>query len=1147
MNDSEARRRIREELGTSFVVEAAAGTGKTTALIERIVAVVRAGADLSRVVAVTFTDRAAGELQLRLREELEKARRDARERGDDAEVGRFRAALEALELAPIGTIHSFCADLLRERPVEARVDPGFETAAEEETAALAARAFDEWFQHVLADPPPGVRRVLRLRGWSWDEGPRELLRKAARELIEHRDFDARWSRPALDRGPRMEALVAKLRPLAELASECPDPKDYLRRAFEKLARFLREVDGADEARARRSYANDAERERDLADAIDRREADLRRLAKDRQAWGWIGYGKRYGEHDRFELEAKRDALKLELDHFIADAEADLAAELQEELWPVVVRFEELCAKSGRLDFLDHLVRVQELLVSDAEVRASLQDRFTHIFVDEFQDTDPLQAEILLLLASADAATRDWQAVEVAAGKLFVVGDPKQSVYRFRRADVSVYELVRERITAAGGEVLELSTSFRARPSLQRFVNEAFAPLMRDGERGVQAKHVELGPHREELASQPTVVAVPLPTPYGDFGRKPFMSKVEECAPDAIAAFTTWLLRESGWLVEDATGARAVRSGDVCFLFSRMRNRWQGDLTVPYVRALGRRGIAHVLQGGSSFHEREEIIALRQALTAIEWPDDGLAVYATLRGPLLSISDDVLLRHRQAVGSLHPFAEGEGEPVVHDAMTLLRGLHETRNQRPVADTLAALLEATRAHAGFAFWSAPRQTLANVSRLLDQARSFDERGATSFRAFVRWLDDQAERAATGDAPFLEDSAEGVRLMTVHKAKGLEFPVVVLCDPTARATFGNPSRHVDAGKRLWATPLANAAPLDLQRHGEEVLRADAAERVRLAYVAATRARDLLVVPAVGDDVMSGWLEGISAPLYPADRESPAAIPGAPDVPTGRDTVLQRNDKIRDPRPVTSGYHRTADGVSAAWWDPRSLELQAPPRPGLRRQGLLARDGAAADEHRETHATWREQRAEAALRAAVPSVPVRTVTELALEELPRDEPVAVLRTGAWYPERPTGARFGTLVHAVLAEIPFDAQPAAIDGLVAAHARLLGAPDAERQAASEAVHRALELPLMKRAAKAGPKKEWPVAHALPDGTILEGVIDLAFRETDAFGEARWYVVDYKTDLAAGAPDEYVTQVQLYARAVAEATGEEVEGLLLGV
>ena len=166
--DAEARRRILTEFGTTLFVEAAAGTGKTTALVGRIVALVREGlGTLDRIVAVTFTEKAAGEMKLRLRTEIERARQDAA----PEERRRLERALSELELARIGTIHSFCGDLLRERPVEAGVDPLFEIVAENEAGDLADQAFESWFQAVLADPPEGVRRILRRR--SKGQPPRE--------------------------------------------------------------------------------------------------------------------------------------------------------------------------------------------------------------------------------------------------------------------------------------------------------------------------------------------------------------------------------------------------------------------------------------------------------------------------------------------------------------------------------------------------------------------------------------------------------------------------------------------------------------------------------------------------------------------------------------------------------------------------------------------------------------------------------------------------------------------------------------------------------------------------------------------------------------------------------------------------------------
>ena len=194
--DQRVRDRIRADLETTLIIEAAAGTGKTTALVSRIVAVIASGrSELDRVVAVTFTEKAAGELKLRLRAEIERARHDD---PDPQARARLTGSLRKLEEARIGTIHSFCADLLRERPVEAAVDPMFEVAAEDATAAIFSAAFDRWFERALAAPGEGLRRILRRPDVTDREGPRPLLRAAAWELLEWRDFDAPWPHEAFD-------------------------------------------------------------------------------------------------------------------------------------------------------------------------------------------------------------------------------------------------------------------------------------------------------------------------------------------------------------------------------------------------------------------------------------------------------------------------------------------------------------------------------------------------------------------------------------------------------------------------------------------------------------------------------------------------------------------------------------------------------------------------------------------------------------------------------------------------------------------------------------------------------------------------------------------------------------------------------------
>src|SRR5687768_8912654 len=211
--DEEARRRIRHDLGTTLVVEAAAGTGKTTELVCRILSLLRHGASLSRIVAVTFTEKAAGEMKLRLRSEIEKARSAAA--ASEEEKERLDLALSELEEARISTIHGFCADLLRERAVEAKVDPQFEVAGEEEKERLYGECFERWFQNALAHPPEGVRRVLRRRARDRDaQGPRLVLKRAGADLIEQRDFSTPWRRDPFQRDQALDAVIERLETLA---------------------------------------------------------------------------------------------------------------------------------------------------------------------------------------------------------------------------------------------------------------------------------------------------------------------------------------------------------------------------------------------------------------------------------------------------------------------------------------------------------------------------------------------------------------------------------------------------------------------------------------------------------------------------------------------------------------------------------------------------------------------------------------------------------------------------------------------------------------------------------------------------------------------------------------------------------------------
>jgi ATP-dependent helicase/nuclease subunit A len=1143
--DTAARERIRTDLGATMVVEAAAGTGKTTALVSRIVAVIASGlGELANIVAVTFTEKAAGELKLRLRTEIERARNNRSL--DGASRARLDAALPQLEEARIGTIHSFCADLLRERPVEARVDPAFQVAPEDTAGARFEAVFERWLEEVLARPGEAMRRLLRRRDVIDREGPRAIVRGAAEALLEWRDFDAAWQRYPFDRNREIDELVKETNALGELVRDSA-PDDWLARGIADIARPVAEAIRLESVRGR-DY-----------DAL---EAVLLTLARGRK-WDWKGFGGALGGVERDEVFRRRAALRERLERFREEAGANLAPLLREELRPLVDYYEDAKRRAGELDFLDLLLVARDLVRDSAEVRAELQDRFTHIFVDEFQDTDPLQAEILMLLAANDPAESDWRKVRPVAGKLFIVGDPKQSIYRFRRADVALYQSVKARLVECGAALEYLTVSFRATPTLQHMVNAAFAPLM-ERDSPTHPAYAPLSPFRPDCAAQPAVVALPVPAPYGDFGRVTEYS-IDQSLPDAIAAFARWIVAESGWTVterESPDERVPVRARHICILFRRL-NSFGRDVTRPYLRALEARHLPHVLVKGGSFNEREEVEAIRNLLGAVERPDDELAAFATLRGPLFALGDDQLLEYREASGTMNLF-HPPPEPLpgrlreAAAAREVLLELHRKRNYRPIAETISDALARTRAHAGIAIWPTGDQALANIMRLMDQARRYEARSsATSFRGFVDELEQRAERDEASETPLVEEGTEGVRIMTVHRAKGLEFPVVILADITCKETAAEPTRFVDPHSRLCALRVAGCAPRELLEHLDEERRRDEEEAIRLLYVAATRARDLLVVPAVGDAEQPGWLARLAPAIYPppANRRAPLARkpPGCPEF--GQDSVLVRPQRAPGPsKSVAPGMHAPARGEHrVVWWDPSRLILDVKEAMGLRQIKLLEADesGAASNAGATMHAEWRARHDAALADGIAPTFRVASATAMARAQVELlQPPIGVIRIEEMPRPagRPHNRGFGTLVHETILRTPLDAPRQRVVMLAAAFARTLGATDAEAAAAVDAVMSAIAAPVIRAAAESADlHREYPIVTRMDDGTLVDGIADLVF-PAGSGEDARWVVVDFKTD-ADLAPrlDEYRAQIGLYMRGITAATGRAADGVILWV
>lgn len=1192
--DAAARERIRRDHDTTLIVEAAAGTGKTTSVVGRVVEMVAAGAArIGQIAAITFTEKAAGELRLRIRQGLE-SRLERAASGPDGEAARPRleAALAQLEEASIGTIHGFCATILRERPIEAGVDPDFQILTDAEQRTFFDRVFRRFLDRQLEGPGPGIARLLR-RSRNPMVSPLEILHRAGLRLLDYRSLDAPWKRRAWD----AEAAVAELVEQPGGQDSEPVPSLFM---IEDLYRSLpKDPPGARPNWLIRSLAAAA----DLAREVRVREAasgrDLDWLEQALAELRVPEYGGRTPSgfpHTR----KWRDAFRNRLLDFQERSNADLAALLREDLRGLVDDYESAKAKAGLLDFDDLLLRSRSLLRDHAEVRRELAARLRHIVVDEYQDTDPMQTEIVLLLTAEEPPDADWREAVPLPGRLCLVGDPKQSIYRFRRADVGHYLRVKERLLATGAAEVRLTTNFRSVPGICDFVNRNLGPKFETGP-GLgglarQVDYVPLHAAREPMPG-PALAAIRL-------AHAPYVKHLEEQEPRAVAGFVGGLL-DSGFEVSspDGAGSRPVEPNDICLLFRRFRS-YRRLVPQPYADALQDLGIPHSLAAVQTYIGSAELSFLRAALTAIEFPEDELSVYATLRGPLFALPDQdlFLFRERHPEIRLRPArarrlkldddASSVGAPgwksdrTIRDALAFLYDLHQRRIHQPIAVTLQQLVGRHRAETGFAFWNAPDQVLSNLRRLAEAARVFEARGGLSFRGFVEQLAAEAENPDAGSAHAIDEDVSGVRIMTTHTAKGLEFPVVVLCDGAVQR-HGRASRIVNAEKRLYACDLGppgvNILPWDLIDGTPAEEAEDLAEMDRLLYVAMTRARDLLAAPvSEGDFPEKSLLAPVAADLKPE---------------LGRDGIT--------PRTAESG---PADGAgSRRGAGPLWHLLRADAAGGAPGGGKAAETAFLA---RRQHAIDAGQ---VPTRRAIPATVFAAreaagdpldagqveVTRLDVEDLPRDS------------ERPAGVAFGELVHRVLEGIPLDAARTEIEAAAAQAVRELELRDELGPAAARVVTAALGHPLLAEARRAAEHgtcyRELPLLHrepadadglepppgepgrpdrrrgvparhavsrqqpdtasalevesfaepedsSLPAGsgpTLVEGVADLVFR---AHAGGAWTVLDFKTDSRVPRDPEfqasqarYRRQVGLYVRAVERATGQPARGVLLYV
>jgi ATP-dependent exoDNAse (exonuclease V) beta subunit len=1046
-----------------LLLDAGAGSGKTSVLVERFVrAVLQDGAEVGQILTITFTEKAAAELRDRIRTRL-------RELGADEHA-------QATESAYISTIHGFCARVLRAQALRAGLDPAFVVLDQPDADRLAEGAFDAALETLAATAPGGVELVSAYGV--------PALREAITSV--HAELRSRGQlRPHLPPLPaaveaaaaRRELLAAAARAAAELAA-VDNPGARVTQALERLEEVdtlcaLEDPWPGELDRIALPRGNGAALATEACVAYAEALAVLRRVCEHRRAGvthGLLGalldgYGERYAA-------AKRDA--------------------------------------GAVDFEDLELLARELL-AEPEISRRYRERFTHVMVDEMQDTNRVQLELIEL---------------VADGNLFTVGDAQQSIYAFRHADVELFERRGEQLQRLGARAT-LQTNFRSRPQILAALNDAFARVL-----GERFRPLRAGRGAEGETGEPLVELL-------------IADKGADWSSDGLAA--PWRLAEARALARRVAQlvADGVAPGEIVVL-----TRATTDLRA-YERALESEGVPTYVIGGRGYWAHPQVIDCVAYLAALANPRDEMALLTVLGSPLVGASLDALV----VLGAVARAAGRDPWSVLHaaDAEESLAELSADERhrltefagwfgaeRRVVARTGAAeLIERGLQRTGYdlTVLALPggERRLANVRKLMRLAHEHELEHGPDLRGFLELAARRAggvggEASRESEAPVESEGLHAVRLMTIHRAKGLEFPVVCVADLGRAPIRWPPLMRIGAdgrfGLRLSEPGTGKAEPaLDYAALSDAQLLADQAEERRLFYVAMTRARERLILSG------AARLSAIAAGQTPIAWIAPAFIPEIAGLTEGQAGVGEGGVAFRFVRPEDEGEVAGATSLGESprgrsstvdEGTPAALAPTAPaPEPRLPVTRLSY--SSLAEYARCGYRFYAERVLGLPPAPALPPLPGSSVAE-----------------GGGMP---AGQR-GTLIHALLERLDFRAPRLPDAGAVIATAvgERPGAQEAERIATLIAAFAASDL-CARLAAAGSALREERFAFALDGDVLVTGTVDVVARER----AGAWLIVDYKSDALAGrepdaiVEDAYAAQRAIYALAALRAGAASVD------
>jgi ATP-dependent helicase/nuclease subunit A len=916
--DQEARQAITEKLSSCLLVEAGAGSGKTSSLVQRMLVLIGRGyCKIENIAAVTFTRKAAAELQERFQVALERA---LASKAEPETKKRWEEALIDINRCFIGTIHSFCGLLLRERPVEAGIAPDFREIDDSEDRAMREQAWHDYVHHLNLEP----EKLKRLHDV-------DITLADLRSM-----FDVICTYPDVEFArqgncPPPELTTARLE-LYELLSSAQSamPEREPQKGWDNLQRIL-------------GSALRWQRIHDLNKNI-----NLLRLFTIMNRKGsvilnrWIDRDTAKYMRDRFEwfkINYIEPALE-EWWNYRYDICLDYLLEGAGyyEVWRKTL---------GVVNFQDLLMKTAALLRDNPEVRRYFQDRYRCILIDEFQDTDPIQAQIMFYLAGKENKEKDWRKITPRKGSLFVVGDPKQSIYRFRRAEIDIYYEVKQRFEVTGGRILYLTSNFRSLQSIGEWANPLFQEHFPPETTTCQAGFKGLEMIRENEKGCDGGVRV---LQISLEGRH---NKTDIVRQDAriIAAWIARAIKKGKKLARtreeiESGNTGPVRPDDFMILL-----RYKEDMDT-YAAALEEKGIPYLITGGQGLSSSQELKDLLLILQALQDPTDPVKLLAALRGFYFGISDNDLYQFKKAGGVFH-FQKAVPEELqpgiksrLEESFNRLRCYRKWFNNLPPRTAVEKVIIDNGLIPASMLKQSNKAAAAFVVQFLEL---LEKEGINSLAALIEFLQKLLDMGVEEEISLHGGNEKAVRLMNLHKAKGLEAPVVILANP-AKIVNGRIRFHIDRktdvprGYLQLTRPKGSygseilARPQKWEEYEEAEKEYNEAEELRLLYVAATRAKNLLLISTYpqkpGKNPWSLLIPNLPACTFlnGTNLDEIPALKVLKEIDLPEDELRQDRDKFPFPgsaehipsytiKPVTSFKNmvseprRTAGGKGVSW----------------------------------------------------------------------------------------------------------------------------------------------------------------------------------------------------------------------------------------